>query len=108
MKKLLKTEEAAMAALSIYFMTKLNLPFSWWWFIPLFFIPDISLVGIAMRNRTGVVIYTLFHNKVIAITLWLGGVIMKNDFIILAGLILFGHSSFDRLLGFKLNPKQEI
>ena len=40
--------------------------------------------------------------KGIAITLYLVGIYMNNELIMLTGIILFGHSSMDRIFGYGL------
>jgi len=100
MKNSVRLEEAAMTALSISFIVSLNIQLSWWLYVLLFFSPDISLIGLFLKNKTGNIIYGLFHNKTCAILIGLAGILFKTDYFILAGLILFGHASFDRMLGF--------
>ena len=43
MKNILKLEEVAMLALSVFLFMKLH--FEWWWYLVLFFAPDISMIG---------------------------------------------------------------
>lgn len=74
----------------------------------MFFIPDLSLAGITMKNKAGLFIYNLFHHKGVAITVWIVGLYMGISYMTLAGLILFGHSSFDRFLGFDLQTRTEL
>lgn len=78
------------------------LDYSWWWFAGLFFVPDIGMLGYLINNRIGAFTYNLFHHKGVAIALGLTGVFMANEEWQLAGVILFAHSSFDRMLGYGL------
>ena len=103
MKNITRVEEAAMAILSIYLMLSLNLNIAWWIYIVLFFIPDISLIGFSMNNKPGIMIYSIIHHKALAVFLWLCGIYLGIEYITLAGLILFGHTSFDRFVGLSLN-----
>lgn len=102
MKKLISIEELALTAASIYLLTLLNLPFSWWVYVLLFFAPDISILGYVAGNVVGAVCYNLFHHRGIAILVAFIGLWLQNDYIIFSGLILFSHSSFDRILGYGL------
>ena len=44
----------------------------------------------------------LVHHKATAIVVGVAGMFFANNYLILAGLILFGHSSMDRMLGYGL------
>ena len=100
MKNLLRLEEAAMFGLTIYLFSKL--PFAWWWYVALILTPDIGMIGYAVNNKAGAFTYNLFHHKGIAIVVYVAGLVMHLDLLQLAGLILFGHSSLDRMLGYGL------
>lgn len=100
MKTLIRIEEGALLVAA--YLLSLWLGFSWWLFVVLIFLPDISMVGYLMGNKTGALIYNLFHMKAIAIAFVLMGFYLENNVLALAGLILFGHSSLDRIFGFGL------
>lgn len=108
MRNSIKLEEAAMTLLSIYFLFILDVDLRWWWFIPLFFSPDISLIGLIMKNNAGRFIYSIFHHKAVAIAVIAAGLLLNINYVQLLGLILFGHSSFDRFLGLGLPIQSEI
>lgn len=96
----LKLEESAMFLLGIWAFSLLD--YSWWWFVGLFFVPDIGMIGYAINNRIGAITYNIFHHKGLAILLFGIGILVKSGGIQLAGIILFSHSSFDRILGYGL------
>ncbi len=100
MKTSLKLEELGLLLLGMYLFGLLNL--SWLWFIGLFFLPDIGMLGYAINANIGALTYNLFHHKAIAIACYLIGIYFKNEILQLAGIILFSHSSFDRILGYGL------
>ena len=100
MKTTLKLEELAMFLLGIYAFGLLD--FSWWWFLVLFLVPDLSMTGYFFGNKAGAFLYNLFHHKGIAILLFMLGVIFTNDILQLAGIIFFCHAAFDRMLGYGL------
>ncbi len=102
MKKIIQAEEAAQMLIGILGMYYLPVEFSWWGWILLFLLPDVSMAGYAINNKTGAIIYNLFHHKTIAITCFTAGVLMNNISLQLAGLLLFSHSAFDRMLGYGL------
>jgi hypothetical protein len=100
MKNLLQLEEAAMFGLSIYVFSQLG--FAWWWYPVLILAPDISMIGYAVNTKMGAACYNLIHHKGLAIAVYITGVYLQNDLLLLAGVILFGHSSMDRIMGYGL------
>ena len=104
MKTLIKVEEAAQFALSIILFTKL--PFAWWLYPVLLLVPDLSMVGYTVGTKAGAFTYNLFHHKAAAIVVGTAGLFLANNYLILAGILLFGHSSLDRMLGYGLKYSQ--
>jgi len=100
MKIQLKIEELAMMLLGVLAFSQLS--FSWWWFLVFFFLPDIGMIGYLINNKMGAVLYNVFHHKAIAIFFYLIGFALQNETLQLTGIILFSHSSFDRMLGYGL------
>jgi hypothetical protein len=100
MKNLLRAEEAAMFIFSIYLLSVHHV--DWWVYLLLAVGPDIGMMGYLVNNKVGAILYNLFHHKGIAIAVYVGGVILQNPYLQLAGIILFGHASMDRLFGFGL------
>src|SRR5688500_4719808 len=100
MKVLLKLEEVLMLALAFYLTTFLSYP--GWLYWALFLSPDISMVGYIVNTNVGAWSYNLFHHKGIALTLYLVGIYIAIEPLQFIGLLLFGHSSFDRALGYGL------
>jgi hypothetical protein len=102
MKKIIRAEELAITAAAIYHIYTLHMGFSWWVYLLLFFAPDISMLGYVAGNATGAFFYNLFHHKGVALAVAAVGVWLASPVIIFAGLILFAHSSFDRMMGYGL------
>lgn len=100
MKDVLKLEEAAMFVLCVYALNLYHV--SWWVYLLILIAPDISFVGYAAGNIVGAFCYNLFHHKGIAIAVFLTGFILKDDWMQVIGIILFGHSSLDRTVGYGL------
>jgi hypothetical protein len=100
MKALLRLEEIALVILALYLF--LGLDYSWWWFPLLFFAPDVSLSGYLINQKLGARIYNIVHHRALAVLLYLLGSFTHAAALQLAGVVLFGHSSFDRALGFEL------
>jgi hypothetical protein len=100
MKYLLKLEEVFMFALSIFLFSRLN--FAWWWYPALLFTPDLSMLGYIFNPQVGATTYNIIHHKALGISLFVVGIILVNQPLQLTGLILFGHSSMDRILNYGL------
>ena len=100
MKNLLKLEEAFMFGLSIFLFSKLD--YAWWWYPVLLLAPDLSMVGYLMNTRLGAITYNFIHHKTLGIGIFVLGIVFANQLLQLSGLILFGHSSMDRALGYGL------
>ena len=100
MKTLIKLEEAAQFALSIILFAKL--PFVWWLYPALLLLPDVGMIGYAVNNIVGAFTYNLFHHKGVAILIGIVGLLLANNSLLLTGIILFGHSSMDRMMGYGL------
>ena len=100
MKQLIQLEEAAMFLFGIFLFNQLS--FSWWLFPALIFLPDISMFGYAAGNKTGAVIYNIFHHKAIALIVYVAGFYFYNEPMMFIGIILFSHSSMDRFFGYGL------
>jgi len=102
MKTIIKLEEAAITAISIYFLTKYNLGLPVWAWVLLFFSPDLSMLGYLAGTRIGAYTYNLFHHRGIALLVVAFGLITAQNMVVSIGILLFAHSSFDRMLGFGL------
>ena len=100
MNSLIKLEEAAMMLLGMYLFGLL--PYAWWWFPALILVPDFSFIGYAFGNKAGAWVYNLAHHKAVAIALYIAGCYTLLPQLQLAGVILFSHSSMDRMLGYGL------
>jgi len=100
MKSIIKIEELFLLGLSIFLFSKLDL--AWWWYPLLFFTPDLSMLGYLVSSQVGAWVYNAIHFKALSIGLYILGAILVNPPLQLAGLILLGHSSLDRVLGYGL------
>ncbi|MFN8382041.1 MAG: DUF4260 domain-containing protein [Anaerolineales bacterium] len=100
MKNLLKLEEFFMFALSIFLFTRLD--FAWWWYPVFLFTPDLSMIGYVVSPRVGAGTYNFIHHKALGVSVFVFGAILMSQPLQFAGLILFGHSSMDRILGYGL------
>ena len=100
MKTLVKLEELGEFLFSIYLFSLLPFP---WWFYPLFFfVPDLSMLGYLAGPQFGAITYNLIHHKAIALSLFAAGSLFHIPVMSLIGVVLLGHSSLDRVLGYGL------
>jgi hypothetical protein len=104
MKQLLKAEEAALLILCFYLLYIWQSP--WWCYVLLVAGPDISMLGYLINNRTGALTYNLFHHKAIAVGFAVAGWLVPCHALLLTGIILFGHSTMDRMFGYGLKLKE--
>lgn len=100
MKNLLKLEEAFMFGLSIFLFSQLD--YAWWWYPLLILAPDLSMVGYLGGAQLGAITYNSVHHKAVGISIFILGTLFANQVLQLIGLILFGHSSMDRMLEYGL------
>jgi len=102
MKKLLQAEAIVPFLISILLINTLPLHFAWWLWIPIFLIPDLSMLGYIINNKTGAFTYNLVHHQLVAIAVALLGRMLDLPYVELAGLVMLGHSSLDRVMGYGL------
>lgn len=102
MKKLLELEEFAQLILSVYLYFQLADHFSVYWFIPLFFFPDIFAVGFLVNNYIGAIMYNFSHFKFLAICVFAIGFLVHNHLLFQLGVIMYAHICFDRTIGYGL------
>ncbi len=100
MRNLLKLEELALFGFAVYLFTTLDYP--WWLFLVLLLTPDLGAIGYVAGPRVGATTYNLTHHKGIAILFLLAGILVSNEILQLIGVIMFAHSSIDRVFGYGL------
>ncbi|MCH7411611.1 DUF4260 domain-containing protein [Belliella sp. DSM 111904] len=98
--KLIKLEEIAQFILSIIIFNQLD--FAWWVFLALLLLPDLSMLGYLFNTKIGAIAYNIFHHKLLGIMLYGLGMWMVHSYVMLAGVILFGHAAMDRIFGYGL------
>jgi len=100
MKTTLKLEEAAKFIFSYYLTVQLG--FSWWVFWAWLLAPDIGLIGYLVNTKVGAALYNLCHHQGLAVGIWMAGLYVGDPNLQFAGILLFGHSSMDRIIGYGL------
>jgi len=85
-----------------------HLHVSWWMYVILFFSPDIGMLGYLINTKVGAFTYNLFHHKGIAIVVTAAGYLTGNSWLMLAGILLFAHSAFDRVMNYGLKYEDDF
>ena len=76
--------------------------FSWWMLPVLFLIPDLSMLGYLLDNRTGAAVYNAVHIHATPLAFGAGAFLTGWSFGIQFALIWVLHIAVDRLLGYGL------
>ncbi len=100
MRTLLNTEH--LAVLLACYAATLVLGHPWWLFFALLLLPDIGMLGYAAGQRAGAICYNLFHHQGIAAILIIAGWYTQLEWLVLAGIVVLGHSAMDRMFGYGL------
>lgn len=100
MKKIIQLEEAAMFGMCIYILYLLKI--EWWIYLLLLLAPDVSMLAYLAGNKIGAITYNIFHHKAVAIIIFIIGLVNQTWLLQTAGIVLFGHSSMDRMFGYGL------
>ncbi|RZM18690.1 MAG: DUF4260 family protein [Pedobacter sp.] len=104
----IKSEEAALTAVGIYFLYIHNLGLPAWAWAFLFLSPDLSMLGYLFNTRVGAFTYNMVHHRGLALALVAIGFLMQLYTVITLGLLLVTHSSFDRMLGYGLKYSDDF
>jgi len=100
MNLVLKLEDAV-KFLAAYWLS-LYMGHAWWIFFAWLLVPDLSMVGYLVNARVGAALYNVTHHQGLALAVLIAGIYFSLPVLVLAGIILFGHSAMDRLLGYGL------
>jgi len=100
MKFLINLEE--LAKLAAAYLCSLYLGYSWWTYLALLLLPDLSMLGYLLGPKVGAWAYNLFHHQGLALLTGAAGFALGIPEWQLAGLVLFGHSAMDRAFGYGL------
>lgn len=97
---LLRLEGAALVAATagIYWA----LDGSWWMFVILLLVPDLSMLGYLRDRRVGAAVYNLVHSATLPLLLGLLAVVSAERLPALVALIWLAHLGLDRGLGLGL------
>lgn len=97
---ILRLEGLLVLLLSIFGFNELGE--SWWLYVILFLVPDISMLGYLSGPVSGATFYNLGHTYILPALLTVLGTMVDQPIMFSIALIWVGHIGFDRLLGFGL------
>jgi hypothetical protein len=72
------------------------------WFVALLLVPDLSMAGYLRGPHAGAITYNLGHNWAVAGAVVGLGLVIRQDPVTLAGVLLLAHVGIDRALGYGL------
>ncbi len=99
-KLLLKVE--GLLVLLVAFLMYRELGASWWMFVLLFLVPDLSMVGYVSGTALGAVTYNVVHTYALPMILYTGGLLTERSGWMAIATIWAAHIGADRVLGFGL------
>jgi len=104
--KLVRIENGVAFAISFYIYIQLDFPI--WLFFVLLFVPDITMIGYAINNKTGAIVYNFGHSFILPLLLALCYLYFSKDYLLIIAIIWIAHIFLDRLLGFGLKCKDSF
>jgi hypothetical protein len=96
----LRLEGIAMFVVMLLLYRELGL--SWWLFVLLFLLPDLSFLAYLADTKVGAVVYNAAHTYVFPALLFVLGFVGEGSVLMGLGLIWGAHIAFDRFFGFGL------
>jgi hypothetical protein len=99
-RNILRMEGLAVALVSAVLYARTGA--SWWLFIALWLVPDLSMLGYLASPCRGARLYNAFHTYIVPITLGLLAWLLHARALVPFALIWVNHIGLDRLLGYGL------
>jgi Domain of unknown function (DUF4260) len=99
-KNLLWLEQTALFAFAIIAYIHLGGP--WWFFLSLFLVPDLGMLGYTINARVGALTYNAVHHFGVPLALGGIGLLTQTRETLLIAPIWLAHIAFDRMLGYGL------
>ncbi len=75
---------------------------SWWVYVLLFFVPDISFAAYLSGPRVGALVYNAAHSYLGPMAMMTGGFATASPLVLSIAMIWLAHIGFDRALGYCL------
>lgn len=100
MKNIVRLEELGFFLFATYLFSLL--PFPWWYFPAFLLLPDLGMLGYVAGPSIGSIVYNIVHHRALALLYYVLGTLLTIPGLALAGVILFAHSSLDRVFEYGL------
>ena len=75
---------------------------SWWVYVLLFFVPDLSFAGYLAGARVGALVYNAAHSYLAPMAMMTTGFATASPLVLSVAMIWLAHIGFDRALGYGL------
>jgi hypothetical protein len=95
-----RADAAALLVLALWAVASTNS--SWMWFLALFLVPDLSMIGYAFGPRVGATTYNAGHLYVWSVGLLAAGLAWHASLATTAALSWIAHIAFDNVVGYGL------
>jgi len=102
MKQLLRSEQLMQMIICFAALYYQPIHITWWLWLPVFLSPDVSMIGYLVNPKIGAILYNLAHHKGVAGICIAVGFFCQVPVSLFIGLVLWAHSSFDRVMGYGL------
>lgn len=102
MKKIVAIEELAQFIVCAFAYFQFPAIVNNYWLLPLFFFPDLFAIGFLINKQMGAIMYNCSHHKAVAVVLFVAGYCTHQNLLLQVGIIMYAHSSFDRIIGYGL------
>ena len=99
-----RLESFAITVLVLYAYSLLD--FTWWWFVGLFLLFDLSMVGYLHSKKLGALTYNLGHSYIVPVSLLVLGWELVIEWLVILSLCWIGHVAIDRSFGYGLKKRQ--
>lgn len=100
-KRIVQSEYLAMLMSMIYLYYISG--YSWWLFLALLFVPDISIVFYAINQNIGKIAYNIIHTYTVPLViLLLDALLLEHVFVRPLCIVWMAHLSMDRFIGYGL------
>lgn len=106
MKHLIRLEEVMIFVLSVYLFSRLD--YSWWVFGGLLLVPDLGMIGYSVNTRIGAIVYNTVHHRGLELLIYFIGVFLNVRWMMLIGIIIFAHSTLDRIFDYGLKFQDDF
>lgn len=101
MKTIITLEEVAFFLIALVAF-HLQSAYAWWLFPACLLLPDLSITGYLAGPKVGAYTYNIVHHRAIALVIYFLGWTAHSELWLFVGIILFAHSSMDRVFGYGL------